>query len=187
MKTTIFSILAILMIVTLVSTIPGTWNEAVGDDDRRDGMRFASRHVDPAKNPQYVEECGSCHLAYPPDLLPADSWGKIMAGLKDHFGDNAELDAQTMNQIENYLRTNSANMPGNQRSYKFVRSANGQAPRRITDLPYFKHKHREVPQHIIKSKQVVSLSQCDSCHQDAARGVFDEDRIYIKGIGHWDD
>ena len=43
-----------------------------------------SRLAAPA-NPTYAEECGSCHLAYPPGLLPAASWAKLMAGLRQHF------------------------------------------------------------------------------------------------------
>ena len=37
--------------------------------------------VAPVENPQYLEECGSCHFPYQPGLLPARSWTKVMAGL----------------------------------------------------------------------------------------------------------
>jgi hypothetical protein len=40
-------------------------------------------------------ECGSCHLAYPPGLLPAASWQRIMIRLEGHFGDDASLDPAT--------------------------------------------------------------------------------------------
>ncbi len=190
MKTSIFSVLALLMIVTLISGVPGIWNEAMGDDDddeRRQGMRYQSSYVNPAKNSLYAEECGGCHLAYAPGLLPTASWDKLMTGLKDHFGDNAELDADSMAQISKYLRANSADASGYQRSRRFAYKARGPAPLRITELPYFKQKHREIPQRIIESKQVGNLSRCGSCHQDAAKGVFDEDNVYIKGVGRWDD
>lgn len=32
-----------------------------------------------------LAECGDCHFAFPPVLLPARSWKKLMGNLKDHF------------------------------------------------------------------------------------------------------
>jgi hypothetical protein len=34
--------------------------------------------------PIYKQECAACHLAYPPGLLPARSWSRIMSGLDKH-------------------------------------------------------------------------------------------------------
>ena len=48
-----------------------------------------TRDVAAVENPLYQEECGSCHMAYPPGLLPGRSWEKLMTGLADHFGENA--------------------------------------------------------------------------------------------------
>ncbi|MEQ1807816.1 MAG: cytochrome C, partial [Burkholderiaceae bacterium] len=31
--------------------------------------------------PRYTEECGSCHSAYPPGLLPVASWQLLMDNL----------------------------------------------------------------------------------------------------------
>ncbi|HPQ24397.1 MAG TPA: cytochrome C, partial [Gammaproteobacteria bacterium] len=49
--------------------------------------------VAPVDNPLYLQECGSCHFAYQPGLLPARSWNNLMGGLENHFGENAELPA----------------------------------------------------------------------------------------------
>ena len=43
--------------------------------------------------PAYVQECGSCHVPYPPGLLPNESWQRLMANLPQHFGTDASLDA----------------------------------------------------------------------------------------------
>jgi hypothetical protein len=41
----------------------------------------------------YRNECGSCHVLYPPNLLSDTSgWKEIMDGLHNHFGENAELE-----------------------------------------------------------------------------------------------
>jgi hypothetical protein len=39
------------------------------------------------------QECGACHMAFQPGLLPAASWRQVMSGLAKHFGEDASLDA----------------------------------------------------------------------------------------------
>ncbi len=51
----------------------------------------------------YMEECGACHLAYAPDLLPVESWRRMLTGLEDHFGESAEVDSETLTQLSGYL------------------------------------------------------------------------------------
>jgi hypothetical protein len=135
-------------------------------------------------NQAYADECGSCHMAYPAMLLPQQSWRKIMAGLEDHFGENAELDATTRAGIEDYLVRESAR----QNYRKMFRNLGDAAPLRITELPYFVHKHDEIPARFVAdNEKVKSLSQCNVCHRDAERGRFDEDNVVIPGFGRWDD
>lgn len=135
-------------------------------------------------NTAYVEECGSCHMAYPAMLLPQQSWRKIMARLEDHFGENAELDDATRGDIEDYLVHESGRV-----SYKkLFRNLGDAAPLRITELPYFVHEHDEIPARFVSgNEQVKSLSQCNACHREAERGRFDEDDVVIPGFGCWDD
>ena len=135
-------------------------------------------------NAIYVEECGSCHMVYPAMLLPQQSWRKIMAGLEDHFGENAELDEATRGEIEDFLVRESSRV-----SYKkLFRNLGDAMPLRITELPYFVHEHDEIPARFITGNDPVkSLSQCNACHRDAERGRFDEDDVVIPGFGRWDD
>jgi hypothetical protein len=45
--------------------------------------------------PEVVQKgCGSCHMAFPPQMLPARSWTAIMDGLDKHLGENVVLDAE---------------------------------------------------------------------------------------------
>lgn len=134
----------------------------------------------------YIEECGACHLAYPPGLLPPESWKAIMVGLEDHFGENAELDTETAAHIGNYLGQPQHNKRS--KMSKIRKGLSNKNPLRITELPYFVHEHNEIPKRMINDNpEVGSLSQCDSCHKEAAKGWFDEDSIYIPGFGRWDD
>lgn len=137
----------------------------------------------------YKEECASCHMAYPAWLLPSRSWQKIMAGLENHFGEDASLDAASLQSISQYLQDNSAETSPARRARKILRSTSqDNTPVRITELPYIQRKHREVPDKLINGNpKVKSLSNCAACHQTAAQGVFDDDHVRIPGYGRWDD
>jgi len=137
----------------------------------------------------YHEECASCHMAYPAELLPARSWQRILANLDQHFGDNASLDSATLQTLSRYLQTHSADTTGTRRARRILRSVPAaQTPLRISQLPYIRRNHHEIPLRFIKgNSQVRSLSNCAACHQGAERGVFNEDTVRIPGYGRWDD
>lgn len=135
----------------------------------------------------YQEECSACHLAYPPQLLPSASWKAIMNGLNDHFGDNAELSAELTAHIVAFLEGNASDRGDRMKYARLMRDTQGIMPLRITELPYFKKEHNEIPQQMVKDNpQVESFSRCDACHKDAAKGRFNEENVAIPGFGHWD-
>lgn len=180
---------ALLLILSLTTT-----GCQADDDDHRDygeARHFLKRTpgVAPVSHPLYKEECGGCHLAYPPGLLPGSAWRKIMAGLEQHFGDNAELDTSVRNELTDYLLLNSADKANYRRSRRIMRSIDADnPPLRITELPYFTHEHDEIPGRLIKANDKVrSLSNCNACHRRAEQGSFREREINIPGYGHWDD
>ena len=169
---------------------------ALSDDDyesRDEGgwSRVLKRKPDVAavNNTRYQTECSSCHMAYPAGLLPARSWEKIMSGLSDHFGDNAELDAQTTMELTRYLVDNSADKSNYRRSRQIMRSLTPEAvPLRISEVPYIRNKHDEIPPRLIRGNaKVGSLSNCSACHQNAQQGSFREAEINIPGYGRWED
>ena len=53
-----------------------------------------SHFYPPVSNGVVKEECGSCHLAFPASMLPASAWTRMMADLKNHFGDDASIDPE---------------------------------------------------------------------------------------------
>lgn len=150
-----------------------------------------TKEVKPVSNKSYQEECGSCHFAYPPGLLPARSWEKLLTAtaLHNHFGDNAELDAATLQVIRDYALENAADKSWYKRSRKIAHAiAEGEIPLRITEVSYIKNKHQDIPEKMIKgNKDVKSLSYCDKCHMQADKAVFDNDTVQIPGYASWDD
>jgi hypothetical protein len=159
---------------------------AFSDSDYR---KHQSTGVIAVNNPLYMEECGSCHMAYSPGLLPSNGWTKLMLGLEDHFGDNAELDAETQQTVTGYLSANSASQSDYRRSRKLNQSINpNDVPIRISKIPYFINKHNEIPDRMVSGNpKVNSLSHCNSCHTKAEQGSFSEREIDIPDYGEWND
>ena len=130
---------------------------------------LADRESFQVNNPTYKSECGSCHVAYPPALLPASSWRAILDGLDRHFGTNAALDDKSLAEIRTFVLKNAGK----------DRSSSAKPVLRITETPWFKREHREVPASIWSSAKVKSPSNCGACHQGADEGNFEESSISI--------
>ena len=179
---------SVLMGGILIFNLYGIGSTIASGDSERKWKNDEDRHDKQLAeyNAVYIDECGSCHMAYPAQMLPAKSWDKIMDGLEDHFDENAELDNETQKTIEEYLATASEYSNGKYR--KMFRNLGNQSPLRITQLPYFRHEHDEIPSRFFTDNDKLnSLSQCDACHRNAEKGWFDEDNVFIPGVGRWDD
>ncbi len=150
---------------------------------------WKSPGVAPVKNALYLEECGSCHFAYQPGLLPARSWNKLMDGLANHFDENAELPIDELNTLRSFLLENAADHADYKRSRKIMKSLHPDTIHlRATDTPYLKRKHRKLSSKMVtENLEVNSISNCDSCHTQASSGSFSESSINIPGYGSWDD
>jgi hypothetical protein len=130
--------------------------------------------------PLYKKECASCHMAFPPNILPTESWKNMMATLQDHFGDDATIDDAAKQEIENYLVKNAAETSKEEASLKFIRSiGTGNPPARITDIPYWKQKHSPIHQAIYLRSAIKSKINCVACHKLAEFGSFEDTDIRI--------
>ena len=112
-------------------------------------------------NATYASECGSCHVPYPPQLLPAQSWQQLMGRLDRHFGSDASLDAKAHDEISRYLAANAGR-----------RAAPSGPEPLITETRWFLKEHDELPPIIWKSTAVKSPANCDACHTKAADGDY---------------
>lgn len=167
---------------------------AVGDDDHEPrggwlGKLAAPADITPVDNPLYAAECGSCHFAYQPGLLPERSWRKLMSNLGDHFGENAELSPEAQQLLTEYLVGNAGEQDPGKIARGLMRSIPPvEAPERITETAYFIRKHDELPPRVWRDNpKVGSMSNCSACHTGADNGDFDEDRVRIPGFGRWED
>ncbi|OHC78632.1 MAG: hypothetical protein A3G18_06490, partial [Rhodospirillales bacterium RIFCSPLOWO2_12_FULL_58_28] len=101
-------------------------------------------------DPVTAKECGECHEPYSGNNLPAGSWRKMMANLKDHFGEDASMEEGAGKHVENYLVSTAG--------------GGGDGPLRITETFWFKRKHGggEISSRALS--RVKTLSNCKACH-----------------------
>ena len=118
--------------------------------------------------PLYKQECAACHVAYPPTLMPAASWSRIMANLPKHFGTDASLDQTTAKELSSWISAHAG-------TYKRVSEEPPQD--RITRTAWFDRKHREVSPATWKLASVKSAANCGACHTQADAGDFNERNI----------
>lgn len=126
------------------------------------------------KNPAFEEECASCHMAYPPQMLHADSWRAMMGDLARHFGSDASLDEKRRAAITDFLVANA-----NGRKTGATRDAAGQPLLRISETERFKRKHREIAAATFQRASIKTPANCTACHRQAAAGDYSERSINI--------
>ncbi|MBI5716586.1 MAG: diheme cytochrome c [Burkholderiales bacterium] len=119
----------------------------------------------------YAQECASCHIAYPPGLLPRESWRRVMSSLGRHYGTDASLDGALQRQIEAWLVAHAGT------SRKVVREAPPED--RITRSAWFEREHRAVNAQTWRLPSVKSAANCGACHPGADQSDFDDDRLRL--------
>jgi hypothetical protein len=140
------------------------------------GCGFASSALADGKGravpllPLYQQECQSCHAAYPPSLMPAASWSRILGNLPKHFGTDASLDPATVKEIFGWVNAHAG-------TYRRVSEEPPQD--RITRTAWFVREHREVSASTWKLPAVRSAANCGACHTQADKGDFNEHNIRI--------
>lgn len=127
-----------------------------GDDRRGPGAALL---------PKYKQECAACHVAFPPGMLPAESWRRLMSKLPNHYGTDASLDAATVDELATWLGANAG-------TSKRVREAPPED--RITRSEWFVRKHDDVTGAAWKRPAVKSPANCTACHAQADQGDFNE-------------
>ncbi len=205
MRTTVVSIaLGILTIVFVGTGISSPeWaeeesehrfeNEHRSEDHERGffsgGWLESRADLRPIENATYRSECGGCHFAYQPGLLPGRDWVRIMDALERHYGDDASLDGVQATEIRTYLLENAADRSSESRARAFSAGSRSRDDLpRITATDYFRREHHEIPGRLVRDNTAVgSFSNCQACHRTADSGIYNEHQVVIPGVGRWDD
>jgi len=135
---------------------------------------LADRVPLPANAPAaYQAECGACHMAYQPALLPANDWRRTIAALNDHFGTDATVDGPAGQEIARFLERNAGNAG---------KLGSAGEPPRISQTARFVRKHRDIPAKYWKDPRIKSAANCEACHRGAADGNYGEHDILIREL-----
>lgn len=156
-------------IAVLLMSVAVTPAHADDDDDDDRGSKNGRKPL--VVNARWKDECGSCHMAFPPRFLSAESWRAMMGGLDKHFGSNASVDAADAAEIGGFLEKNASS--GNRMSSK-----GSEPPLRITETRWFQSEHRKVADRW-KDPRVKSPANCAACHTRADSGSFGERDIKV--------
>ena len=107
----------------------------------------------------YIEECGSCHVPYPPQRMTQAGWETQMRNLQHHFGTDASMDDAARKTILSFLVTNASLKEKN---------APTEPTARLTKTRGFVKEHGNIP------PKSLSFSNCSGCHMQAEKGDFGE-------------
>ncbi len=101
----------------------------------------------------YIENCGSCHIPIPAEVLPTNTWQKILEQPRDHYGESLPNMANiTARLIWSYLR-----------SYSRPTLEGEITPEFVTNSRYFTALHP-----LVELPRPVSYQSCQLCHPGAA-------------------
>lgn len=130
------------------------------------------------QNLTYQQECGACHYALHPSLLPASSWAGLMSSLREHFGEDASLADPMTRHLTAWLVDNAAETFDTESAHRF-RVVAPEEPYRVSSTPYWVRKHASIPPEVFRRQRIQSKVNCQACHRDAESGRFDDQAIMI--------
>ena len=102
----------------------------------------------------YLDNCSSCHIPIPAEVLPTTSWEEILNNPQNHYGQALPpINRITLRLIWNYLRTDSR-----------LLLAGETTPQYVTNSRYFKALHPQVD-----LPKPASNKTCIGCHPGAKK------------------
>ncbi|HEY9651376.1 MAG TPA: cytochrome C [Coleofasciculaceae cyanobacterium] len=100
----------------------------------------------------YLENCGSCHVALPPEVMPTETWRRLLLEPQQHYGQQLPpLIGPVVLVMWDYLRTFSRSHVDNEL-----------IPYRVAESRYFKALHPQVD-----LPKPVRPGTCAICHPGA--------------------
>lgn len=172
-KIRIYALVAVVMLFVIVGSATVYFRGFITQTDAKPFIPYSSAPL--PSNATWLEECGECHLAFHPSLLPARSWQLIMDQQSDHFGEDLAYDEETTKEITDFLTANAAESGLSEAAHKINQSIPAtESPIRVTETPHWKKKHKEIDNKYWKDNAVKSKSNCGACHLDAKTGWFED-------------
>ena len=129
----------------------------------------------------WAKECGSCHLAYAPALLPFASWVRTLEEQDRHFGEDLGLGAAGVARLLEHARKEPTPSWG---AWKIATSVpKGESPLEISTTPFWRAAHASLPDSAFRAPVSAGRHECEACHRDAASGIFHPRMIHMAKDG----
>ncbi|WP_333192556.1 MULTISPECIES: diheme cytochrome C [unclassified Microcoleus] len=104
----------------------------------------------------YLENCATCHIGLPPQVLPTETWRRLLQD-PEHYGQTIKLLVDPPRLLVwNYLQT-----------FSRPQAKDEELAYRVASSRYFKALHPKV-----KMSQPANLSSCVTCHPGASQYNF---------------
>lgn len=158
--------LTVLLLLLLVWSVCLGWGlsliagATVKPDIVAQGTASESGTVDPvAQRYQigkelYLENCASCHVALPTEVLPTETWRRVLLEPEQHYGQKLQPPiGPVLLSMWDYIR-----------AYSRPELEGKQIPYRVAESQFFKALHPKVD-----LPQPVRVSSCVSCHPGVAQ------------------
>jgi cytochrome b len=158
-------------LIVLLAVALGAWGYFRGYAYSRPDAPYVPFAFAPlAQLDAWNKECGGCHLAYHPSILPARSWDALLREQHAHFGEDLDLDDDTVRVLHDYATVQAAESHATPLAWKIDSTTPAQAILlRVTDAGYWKRRHAQLGE---DDWSRTKRFACDGCHLDAAAGSF---------------
>jgi Dihaem cytochrome c len=104
----------------------------------------------------YLENCATCHIGLPPQVLPTETWRRLLQD-SQHYGQTLKLLVDPPRLLVwNYLQT-----------FSRPQAKEEEVPYRMSNSRYFKALHPRV-----KLSQPANISSCVTCHPSVSQYNF---------------
>jgi Dihaem cytochrome c len=104
----------------------------------------------------YLENCATCHIALPPQVLPMETWRRLLQD-SDHYGQTLKLLVDPPRLLVwNYLQ-----------NFSRPQARDEEIPYRVANSRFFKALHPRV-----KLSQQATMGSCVTCHPGASQYNF---------------
>jgi cytochrome b len=155
----------------LLAAAAGAWFYFRGYAAATPGQPYLPFKMAPlAQDATWNKECGGCHVAYHPSILPARSWETLLREQHRHFGEDLDLDDETVQALHDFAIAHGAESHATPLAWKIDSTTPAAAiPLRVTETHYWKHRHAELN---AADWEKTKRFACDGCHLDAREGTF---------------
>ena len=177
-KVRIYKLTAIVMVTAMAISTTMYFRGYISQTDAKPFIPFSSPPL--PSNATWETECGECHLAFHPTLLPARSWQLMMQQQENHFEEDLAYDEDVVLELTNFMVNFASESGLTEPANKISRSVPLEnIPLRITETQYWKRKHSNIADKYWNAPSVKSKTNCAACHLDASKGRFEDSNMRL--------